>query len=157
MGRIVLGIDPGFGRVGFGVVEEGGRDQFKAITYGCIETDPNLKFVERLQLIEKELKEIIKKFNPELVVVEQLFFTKNISTGINVAHARGVILLTIVNSGLRLVEIGPKQVKQTLTGYGNAEKIQMQKMVQMQLRLKEIPKPDDAADALALALVGFFC
>lgn len=149
----ILGIDPGFGRVGWGVVE-GGGSSWRAVAYGCIETSPKKSFVERLADIHGELLKVIKKYRPERMAVEELFFFKNVTTAIEVGQARGVILLSAVEAGVEVDEFTPLQVKQGLTGYGRAEKGQMQKMVAMILGVKEKIKSDDAADALAIALVA---
>lgn len=150
-----MGIDPGFGRMGYGVLEESGRDQFRVVAYGCVETRAGEAFALRLLAIEKECKKLLKKFTPDVIAIEQLFFTKNITTGINVSHARGVILLVCAHTRAQIREFNPRQIKQTITGYGSADKMQMRKMVQMLLQMKEMPKSDDAADALAVALCGF--
>lgn len=150
----MLGIDPGFGRMGYAVVEEAGRDQLRVVTYGCVETPKGEDFSKRLIAIEAECKKLLKKFKPDAAAVEQIFFSKNITTGINVSHARGVILLTIAHAKVPLLEFNPLQIKQVITGYGGAKKDQMQRMVQMLLQMKEFPKSDDAADALAIAVCG---
>lgn len=147
----ILGIDPGFGRVGFGVVEEK-NGKWVHIDHGCIETSPKKKFVERLIEVRDELNLIIKKYQPTRMAVEELFFFKNAKTAMEVGQARGVILLTGIENGLPVDEFTPLQVKQAMTGYGRAEKGQMQKVVAMILGMKEKIKSDDAADALAVAL-----
>ncbi len=152
--EIVLGIDPGFGRVGYGLVERGGRNDWHALDWGCIETSPKKEFVERLQEICDAVTALIKKYQPEIIAVEELFFFKNVTTAIQVGQARGVILLAGVQAGLKICEFTPLQVKQSLTGYGRAEKAQMQKMVAMLLGIKGKIKSDDAADALAIALAA---
>lgn len=149
--EIILGIDPGFGRVGFGVIEKGYGD-WEAKVYGCIETSAKKSFVDRLAQIHEELVSLIKKYKPTRMAVEELFFFKNVKTAIEVGQARGVILLTAVENNLPVDEFTPLQVKQAITGYGRAEKDQMQKMVAMLLGLKCKIKSDDAADALAVAL-----
>lgn len=153
-GNIILGIDPGFAMTGYGVIINEGKNIIKLLDYGCIITKSDQEFSERLNIIHKELKKIIKKYNPSLVAVEELFFCKNVKTALMVGHARGVVLLTVMQAGISLKELTPLQVKQGVTGYGKADKKQVQKMVQIILRLKEIPKPDDAADALAVALTA---
>lgn len=147
----ILGIDPGFGRVGFGIIE-GDKNMWKPVVYGCIETDPKKTLIERLTDISDELNRIIKKYQPTVSAVEELFFAKNVTTALSVAQARGVILLSLSQAKLPIHEYTPNEVKQTITGSGRADKLQMQRMVQMHLGLKTIPKPDDAADALAVAL-----
>lgn len=150
----ILGIDPGFGRVGYGVVEQKNGRDWVCVTYGCIETSPKKTFVERLAAIHDELEGIIKKYKPSRMAVEELFFVKNITTGIDVAQARGVIVLTGVENNLPIDEFTPLEVKQAMTGYGRAEKGQMQKIMGLVLGIKEKITPDDAADALAIALTA---
>lgn len=147
----ILGIDPGFGRVGFGIIE-GNKQGWRPVVYGCIETDPKKTLIERLTDISDELNRIIKKYQPTISAVEELFFAKNVTTALSVAQARGVILLSLCQAKLPVHEYTPNEVKQAITGTGRADKQQMQRMVQMHLGLKAIPKPDDAADALAVAL-----
>lgn len=150
--EIILGIDPGFGRVGFGVIEKMKTGEWRSLDYGCIETSSKKKFVYRLLEIYGEINLLIKKYQPCRVAVEELFFFKNVTTAIEVGQARGVILLSAVLAGLPVDEFTPLQVKQAITGYGRAEKTQMQKMVAIILGIKEKIKSDDAADALAVAL-----
>jgi crossover junction endodeoxyribonuclease RuvC len=147
---IILGIDPGIGRVGFGVIEKLGS-KIKAVTYGCIETPKSDDHGLRLQMIKTDLGKIIREYKPEVIGVEKLFFQKNVKTATAVGEARGVILLLVSESGAKLIEVGPGQVKQSLTGYGSADKNQVQQMVKIIFKLKDVPKPDDAADALAVA------
>jgi len=147
----ILGIDPGFGRTGFGVIEKHGGD-WQLVDYGCIETSTTDPFVERLEELHNELKKIIKKYNPTHAAVEDLFFYKNITTAIKVGQARGVILLTLRQLRIPVYEFTPLQVKQSVTGYGRAEKGQLQRMVKVLLQVKKSITPDDAADALAVAL-----
>lgn len=148
----ILGIDPGFGRVGYGIVEKDKKGEWKALDYGCIETSAKKSFIERIAEIHKELLKIIATYHPTRMAVEELFFFKNVKTAIEVGQARGVILLTGVENDLPIDEFTPLQVKQAVTGYGRAEKGQMQKIVAMILGVKEKIKSDDAADALAVAL-----
>ncbi|MBW6441243.1 crossover junction endodeoxyribonuclease RuvC [Patescibacteria group bacterium] len=148
---IILGIDPGTATTGFGIIESQ-KNKLQAINYGCIETDKNLEMPERLNLIATELKNIIKKYKPQVMAVEELFFFKNNKTVITVAQARGVVLFIGKKQKLEVCEYTPLQVKQAVVGYGRAEKKQMQQMVKSILGLKEIPKPDDVADALAVAV-----
>jgi crossover junction endodeoxyribonuclease RuvC len=150
--EIILGIDPGFGRVGFGVIEKTKTNEWKALDYGCIETSRKKKFVDRLVEIDEGIKFLIKKYKPQRLAIEKLFFSKNITTGIEVGHARGVIMLSAAIANLEIDEFSPPQVKQAITGYGGAQKAQMQKMVAMILGIKGKIKSDDAADALAVAL-----
>lgn len=149
----ILGIDPGIARLGWGVVEET-RGRAVAVGYGCFETPTTMIHSERLSAVHKELTRLIKKYKPDRVAVEKLFFSKNVKTALSVGEARGVVLMTCATLHTPIVEISPKEVKQALTGYGGADKQQMQKMVQLMLGLKELPKPDDAADALAIAIAG---
>lgn len=149
----VLGLDPGFGRLGFGVLDVRGQGA-NLVEFGCWETSAKLPFAERLAELAANIRLLIRRTKPQVVAVEELFFCKNLKTAINVAQARGAIILLAQESGLPIVEMTPLQVKQSLCGYGRAEKGQMQKMIQMILKLKEKPRPDDAADALAIALVG---
>jgi crossover junction endodeoxyribonuclease RuvC len=155
--EIILGIDPGFGRVGFGIVKKDAKNNWQAIAYGCIETSKTKKFIDRLAEIHEEVAGLIKKYKPTRMAVEELFFFKNAKTAVDVGQARGVILLTAVESGLPVDEFTPLQVKQAMTGYGRAEKGQMQKMVAMILGIKEKIKSDDAADALAVAMCAGEC
>lgn len=149
----ILGIDPGYGRTGFGVIEKI-NNGFKLVAYGCIETSAKKKFIDRLQELHEELQYVIKKYQPTNVAVEDLFFAKNVKTAMQVGQARGVILLTLVEAGLPIYEFTPLQVKQALTGYGRAEKGQVQRMLRTILKIKKKITPDDAADALAVALTG---
>lgn len=149
---IIFGIDPGFGRVGFGLIEKMKTGEWRALDYGCIETSPKEKFVDRLLEISESLNFLIKKYNPQRMAVEKLFFSRNVTTAIEVAQARGAILLSGVQAGLEIDEFTPLQIKQAITGYGKAEKQQMQKMVATILAIKGKIKSDDAADALAVAL-----
>ncbi|MCX5749967.1 MAG: crossover junction endodeoxyribonuclease RuvC [Candidatus Saganbacteria bacterium] len=146
-----LGIDPGTATTGFGVIDEN-DNKLSLVDYGCIKTSPKNTASDRLKSISSELKKIIDKFKPENVAVEQLFFAANSKTAIKVGEARGVILLTAAQAGVKISEYTPLQVKQALTGYGRADKKQIQYMVKNLLKCKEIPKPDDAADALAIAI-----
>ncbi len=151
MSDIILGIDPGFADTGFGLIENN-KGNIKAIDYGSIQTSPKSDFEDRLLKIHKELNKIIKKYKPVLVSIEQLFFYNNAKTVINVAQARGVAMLTAKKHDINIIEFTPLQVKQAVSTYGGASKIQIQKMVKLLLNLKEIPRPDDAADALAIAI-----
>lgn len=148
---IILGIDPGLAIVGWGVVDYSGS-HFKVLGYGSIQTPAGMATEKRLTLIYDELSVIVKKFHPEHIAVEELFFNTNQTTGIRVAEARGVILLCAARNGLECFEYTPLQVKQSVVGYGRAEKKQVITMVTMLLGLKAPPKPDDTADALAIAV-----
>ncbi|MGI5963132.1 MAG: crossover junction endodeoxyribonuclease RuvC [Lawsonibacter sp.] len=148
---VVLGIDPGVATIGFGVIEaERGKNQL--IRYGVITTPAGLPLSNRLLQISRDMEELIRTFHPDEMAVEELFFTKNITTGIAVAHGRGVILLEAERLGVPIFEYTPMQVKQAVAGYGGADKRQVMRMTQRLLNMKEIPRPDDAADALALAI-----
>jgi len=148
---IIFGIDPGFAITGYGVVEKIGN-KYKVLDYGAITTKAGLDFTTRLDIMYREIVQKFNEYSPDCVAMEELFFCKNITTGINVAHGRGVLLLAIAQLKKPFFEYTPLQVKQAITGYGKADKKQMQKMVQVLLNLESIPKPDDAADALAIAL-----
>lgn len=150
-GECILGIDPGFGQIGWGVIVKSGSD-WQVANYGCIRTNIEDSFVDRLAELHQEILKLIKKYKPTRMAVEDLFFFKNLKTAIKVGQARGVILLTAVESKIPVDEFTPLQVKQSITGYGRAEKCQMQKMVRAVLGLREKIKSDDAADALAVAL-----
>ena len=149
---IILGIDPGIATLGYGVIEKDDRGNFRALDCGVVTTPKDEGLPVRLAMLEEKLAKILDKFQPDEVAMEELFFTKNIATGIAVAHARGVALLTCVKACGRLYEYTPMQIKQTITGYGKADKKQIQQMVKMLLRMDELPKPDDAADAIACAI-----
>lgn len=147
----ILGIDPGTGIVGFGVVDVEGTKK-TMVDAGVIRTPAHQPAQERLKTIYDELKEVIELNKPQVMVVEQLFFARNVTTAMTVSQARGVILLLGEQMGLRLAEFTPLQIKQSMTGNGRADKKQVQEMVKVVLNLKEVPKPDDCADALAAAL-----
>ncbi len=150
--EVILGIDPGFGRVGYGIIKKDAKGEWRNVVFGCLETSAKKTFVERIAEIHEQLNVIIKKYQPTRMAVEELFFFKNVKTAIEVGQARGVILLTGVENNLPIDEFTPLQVKQAITGYGRAEKGQMQKIVAMILGMREQIKSDDAADALAVAL-----
>lgn len=147
----ILGIDPGTGICGFGVIE--GR---KMIDCGVITTPAHTPLPERLEDIYNSLHEIIQTDQPQVMAIEKLFFKQNITTGISVAEARGICLLVAKQCGLPIFEYSPNQIKKAITGYGQAHKPQMQEMVRLHLGLASVPKPDDAADALAAAIVHSF-
>ena len=153
---IILGIDPGLATLGFGVIEKDARGNCRAIDCGVVTTPKDEGLPVRLAMLEEGLCKILDKYKPDEIAMEELFFSKNITTGIAVAHARGVALLTCVKRCGRLFEYTPMQIKQALTGYGRADKKQMQSVVTSILKLKAVPKPDDAADALAIALCHAF-
>lgn len=147
----ILGIDPGIATIGFGLVEAE-RGQVKMITYGAITTPAGLPLSRRLYQISQDMEELIGTLKPDVISIEELFFNTNITTGIAVAHGRGVILCAAEKSGIPLFEYTPSQVKLAITGYGKAEKRQVMDMTRRLLHLKAVPRPDDAADALGLAL-----
>jgi len=147
---IILGIDPGTAATGYGLIKKNG--ELKSIEYGCIKTSASLTTAERLKELNNQLNALIEKYKPDMLAVEDLFFFKNLKTAIKVSQARGVILLAAAKLNIPVFECTPLQVKQAITSYGRAEKIQVQKMVKVLLNLKEIPKPDDASDALAVAI-----
>lgn len=149
--RIILGIDPGFARLGFGVIEVSGS-RCSASGYGVIETRAGDEFCARLLALAKGLKKAIKKYQPDIIAIEELFFFKNAKTALKVGEARGVAVYISAQANVPVREFTPLQVKQAVACYGRAEKLQMQKMVKTLLGMKEIPRPDDAADALAVAL-----
>lgn len=171
---IILGLDPGTAITGYGIIKikrmpriirakrglvrgqkskiKSENDEIRLINYGCITTKPDFNTAERLLILAKELKKIIKKYKPDLMGVEDIFFFKNLKTAIRVSEARGVILLAGEEAKLQIFEYTPLQVKQAVVGYGRAEKRQVQEMVKILLKLKDIPKPDDVADALAVAI-----
>lgn len=148
---VILGIDPGYATVGYGVVQYDGR-RFDVLGYGAITTPADMEFGKRLEIIYRDMGELIEQYRPDYMSIEKLFFNTNITTGIEVAHARGVILLQAIQHQLPYKEYTPLQVKQAVVGYGKAEKKQVMLMTQSFLRLPSIPHPDDAADALALAI-----
>lgn len=148
----ILGIDPGLATIGFGLIEKKDYNNLICLDYGIISTKPRLTLPERLSLIRNDLSELIETLKPDQISVEELFFSQNVKTGIQVAQARGVILELCNSKNLPILEIKPNQVKSMITGYGHAEKQQIQMMVMKTLDLKKIPKPDDASDALAIAI-----
>lgn len=152
MSKIILGIDPGIADTGFGVISKEKGGKIKCIAYGSIKTKAKLGLPERLEILSLELEKIIKKYRPDLAAIEQLFFCKNVKTAMIVGQARGVILLICRKNKMEIIEFTPLQVKQAVSSYGQASKSQVQKMVKLFLSLKEIPEPDDAADALAIAI-----
>lgn len=151
----IIGIDPGTGILGFGVIDAiGGKT--KLVTAGVITTPAHTPLPDRLQEIYQGLTEIIAETKPEVMAIEKLFFAQNVTTAISVSHARGVAMLTGKQADLEIEEYTPLQIKQTMTGYGRATKKQIQEMVRLQLGLKDVPKPDDCADALAAAIMCAF-
>ena len=148
---VILGIDPGVATIGFGLIRaERGKNTL--LQYGVITTPPGIPLSERLLQISRDMEQLLETFKPDEMAVEELFFTKNITTGLAVAHGRGVILLAAEKAGIPVFEYTPMQVKQGVVGYGKAEKKQVMLMTQRLLNMKDIPRPDDAADALAIAI-----
>jgi len=147
----VLGVDPGTAITGYGVVEEA-EGGLRALAYGAITTLAGTPLPERLQSIYRELLHLAREWRPDAAAVEELYFSANVRTAMSVGQARGVVLLALADAGLPVAEYSPLAVKQALTGYGRAEKRQMQEMVRLLLGLSDIPRPDDAADALAVAI-----
>lgn len=149
----ILGIDPGTGICGFGVIEVPKKGKTQLVDVGAITTPPHTPLLDRLVDIYDSLTELIQENHPDCMAIEKLFFMQNISTGISVAEARGVVLLAGAKNNLPIYEYSPNEIKKCMTGYGHAHKKQMQEMVRLQLGMSEIIKPDDAADAVAIALV----
>ncbi|WP_353892636.1 crossover junction endodeoxyribonuclease RuvC [Proteinivorax hydrogeniformans] len=148
---IILGLDPGIAILGYGIVKKENH-KLKAIDYGTIETSKDLEEPQRLLSLANSLEKLIDMYKPDVVAVEELFFNKNVKTAITVAQARGVILMVILKKGVKLHEYTPLQIKQGVVGYGRATKPQVQTMVKTLLNLEKIPRPDDAADGLAIAI-----
>ncbi len=147
----ILGLDPGTATTGYGVIDEvDGR--LTAVTYGVITTSPKLSPSARLQIIYQDLNQLIAEYQPDAAAVEEVFFGRNITTAISVGQARGVLLLALANAGLPIGEYSPPRIKDAVTGYGKADKAQVQLMVRNLLDLEETPRPDDAADGLAVAI-----
>ena len=147
----ILGIDPGYGIIGFGLVECN-RNHFQLLNCGAITTPAGMDFSARLEIIYEDTRKLLEVAKPDVVAIEELFFGQNVTTGIGVAQARGVILLAIRQAGVEIAAYKPAQVKQSVVGYGNATKHQVMDMTKRLLGLQQMPKPDDAADAIALAL-----
>ena len=147
----ILGIDPGIAIVGFGLIDSD-RGAMRMLQYGAVTTEAGLPLATRLVQIEDDMRALIQQLRPDEIAIEELFFSKNITTGIAVAHGRGVVLCTAERLGVPIFEYTPMQVKQAVVGYGLAEKRQVMDMTKRLLKLKAVPKPDDAADALAIAI-----
>jgi len=147
----ILGIDPGYGITGFGLIEAE-RNRFSLLRCGAITTPAGMDFSARLEIIYEDMRKLLELAKPDAVAIEELFFGQNVTTGIGVAQSRGVILLAIRQAGLTIQQYKPSQVKQAVVGYGNATKHQVQDMTKRLLGLAQMPKPDDAADAIAIAL-----
>ena len=149
---LALGIDPGTATTGYGLVRLTRDGSLVAVKYGVILTPKEASAPARLEMLYDQLRVLLKKHKPDTAAVEKLFFSKNITTGIAVGHARGVVLLALEKAGIEICEYTPNEVKQAVAGYGSADKRQVQEMVRALLQLDQIPKPDDAADALAIAI-----
>ncbi len=154
LSRTLLGLDPGLATVGFAVLEAEGED-IRVLDFGCITTSPDLRFEERLLGIKQNLHDLIEKFHPTEALIEELFFSTNTKTAMSVAHARGVLLVTLAEAQIPVRGLTPNQIKLAVTGDGRADKRQVQDMLMRCFALKELPRPDDAADALAIAYAGF--
>ena len=151
--RVVLGIDPGLGRMGYAVVT-GSISQPKLLTVGCLETSAKLAHGERLVALSQGVQKILRRYQPTLVAIERLYFSKNVKTALSVAEARGAIVLELAKEKRPIKELSPQEVKIAATGVGNADKLMVQKMLKLIFKLEQVPNPDDAADALAVALCG---
>ncbi|MCK4520801.1 crossover junction endodeoxyribonuclease RuvC [Candidatus Parcubacteria bacterium] len=150
---IIIGIDPGIATTGYGIIKKTQKSKIlRCLGYGCISTKPGFSDGERLKKINTELNKIIKQYNPKVMAVENIYFFKNLKTAFPVSQAKGVILFTAAKKKIPIYEFTPLQIKMAITGYGKADKQQIQKMIKVILNLKELPKPDDAADALATAV-----
>jgi len=148
--KIIIGIDPGFATTGWAILQKNKQD-VKVIDYGVITTSPKNKFADRLKAVNQEINNLIKTHQPQIMAIEKIYFAKNTKTATDVGHARGVMLLAAAINNMEIKEFTPLQIKQATAAYGRAEKMQMQKMIQLILKLPELPQPDDAADALACA------
>lgn len=148
---LVLGLDPGLASTGYGLVDGDGPD-LKAVSYGVLRTPANTPLADRLVMLHRALRELLDRYRPDAAAVEELFFSTNARTAMVVGEARGVLLLTLAQAGVRMAEYTPLQVKQAITGYGQADKNQVQQMVRLLLNLADLPQPDDAADALAVSI-----
>lgn len=148
---IILGIDPGIAIMGYGIINHKGN-RFEVIDYGAITTSSKMSTAERLKVIYQKLKTLLNTYNPEAVAIEELFFNTNAKTAMLVGQARGVAILAAINQNKSIYEYTPLQIKQGVVGYGRADKKQVQEMIKMILKLEEVPKPDDVADALAIAV-----
>lgn len=152
---IILGVDPGTALTGYGFIAEGPSGELTALDYGVISTPTGMPLENRLQIIHIELTRLIQLHRPISGAVEKLFFQKNVKTALSVGHARGVVLLTMADCNVPVTSYTPNEVKQSVTGYGAADKHQVQEMVKLLLNLEDIPRPDDAADALAVAICHY--
>ena len=146
----IVGIDPGYGLLGFGAVDVAGN-RIEYVSHGHISTPKELDLPRRLLILQNELEKVLENLSPDLVAVEKIFFVKSVTTALEVGHARGIVLMEIARSGADFFECSPQQVKISVSGYGRARKRQVQEMIARLLNLSEMPRPDDAADALAIA------
>ncbi len=149
---LVLGIDPGIAITGYGLVHEGASGEIEALAYGIISTPASATVPVRLQQIYREVHSLVARYQPASAGIEKLLFGRNVTTAMNVGQARGVTILALADCGVSIVEYTPASIKQAVAGYGNADKVQVQDMVRLLLGLDEVPRPDDAADALAVAI-----
>ena len=147
----ILGIDPGYATIGFGILEAK-RGNFQLLQYGTITTPPELEFPQRLQVIYNDMNQLLDTASPDVMAIEELFWGHNVTTGIGVSHGRGVILLSAAQKQLPIYEYTPMQIKQAVVGYGNATKLQVMDMTKRLLKMEKVARPDDAADAIAVAL-----
>ena len=147
----ILGIDPGYATIGFGFIESN-RGEHQLLQYGTITTPPDLDFPQRLKMIYEDMEQLLATLKPDVISIEELFFGRNVTTGIGVSHGRGVILLAAAQKSIPIFEYTPMQIKQAVCGYGKAEKRQVMDMTRRLLHMKEVARPDDAADAIAVAL-----
>jgi len=150
--KIILGLDPGLASTGFGVVKEDGSGKLEMLDYGVIRTPAHTDFADRINTVHQDLTQLIKKYKPQVAGIEKLFFCNNAKTALDVGQVRGVIILTLIQNKIPFHEFTPLQVKQNVCSYGKADKKQIQQMVKLLLDLKKTPSPDDAADALAIAI-----
>jgi len=146
---VILGIDPGTSRMGYGLIKKGRG--ITTLDYGIISSPENIPQEQKLLIISKELRKIFRKYNPQYIAIEKLFFFKNLKTVMTVSEAKGIVLLEAARRKIKIIQLSPLQIKNAISGYGRASKKQMQQMIKERLKLKEIPKPDDAADALSVA------
>jgi crossover junction endodeoxyribonuclease RuvC len=148
---VILGIDPGFGRLGYGIIDYT-NNKYKVLECGCITTEADSNFPDRLEKIEEDLQSVVSRYKIDAASIEELFFNTNITTGIKVAEARGVILCTLKKANIKIFEYTPLEIKQAITGFGRAKKPQVMDMVKSTLKLQKMPKLDDTADALAMCI-----
>lgn len=148
---IIIGLDPGTATTGFGIIKYN-ENEYELLDYGCITTTMAHSLAQRLNQISKDLQEIVDQWQPDIIAIEEIFFSKNIKTAMTVAHARGALMQKLSSEGYEICEYKPQQIKEAVCGYGRADKTQVQKMVQLLLKMDHLPRPDDAADALGAAI-----